>query len=168
MTNVESQMTNGFDIHVSSFVIDYSSFVISPCLCGRFPVVEFAMRPCFRWGCAPLVPPYRVSISENQCSFVVSGLLNYAQQRHPELRTWRLGAEARACEHAPYESRGKRIMHIGFLPKLGKISGAQHRAKIGCPLAVAEIGRPAFLVFAYAPPTDYERAHNLTLCPIRT
>jgi len=39
-------------------------------------------------------------------------------------------------------------MHVGFLPKLGKISGAQHRAKISCPFALAKTDRPAFLVFA--------------------
>jgi len=59
-------------------------------------------------------------------------------------------------------------MHVAFSPKLGKISGAQHRTKILCPIAVAKTDEPAFSIFAYAPTTDYEHEHNLTLCPIRT
>jgi hypothetical protein len=58
-------------------------------------------------------------------------------------------------------------MHIGFSANFGKISGAQHRAKIQCPLAVAKSGEPVFAIFAYAPTTAYEHEHNLTPCPVR-
>jgi len=48
----------------------------------------------------------------------------------------------------PFLYREKRIMHIAFSPKLGKISGAQHGAKIQCPPPVAKIGQPAIFIFA--------------------
>jgi len=68
----------------------------------------------------------------------------------------------------PYLCREKRIMHIAFSPNSGKIERAQHGTKIQCPIAVAKTDEPAFSVFAYAPTTDYEQAHNFTPCPAST
>ena len=136
----------------------------------RMPSAQWAMHVETATDGTRRVPDTLPTVSGCHCRHWNDspGRVNYAQPLHPKLRTWCFGAESRACEQALYESRGKRIMHIGFSPNSGKIDGAQHRTKILCPLALAKTGRLAFLVFAYDPTTDCEHEHNFSPWPART
>ena len=82
------------------------------------------------------------------------GKTNYAQPLHPKLRTWRLGAESRACEHAPCESRGKRIMHSSLTPNFEENRRTARAGQIRLPACTCENWPARVFGFCAGPPNS--------------